>query len=258
MKVVILAGGRGSRLSEETYTKPKPMVEIGGMPILVHIMNIYARAGFKEFLLALGYRGDIIKDYFINHHLRSRDVTVDLRTGAVAYASEPVQDWLVHLVDTGQETLTGGRLARLKAQLSGGTFMLTYGDGVADLDVAKVLAFHRAHRRLATVTAVRPPGRFGAMELDGPSVRQFKEKPQVGEGWINGGFFVFEPGVFDYLAEGDATVLEQHPLERLAADGQLAAFRHEGFWHAMDTVRDRDVLNDLWTSGAAPWRGEAL
>jgi glucose-1-phosphate cytidylyltransferase len=257
MKVVILAGGRGSRLNEETYAKPKPMVEVGGMPILAHIMNIYARAGFKEFVLALGYRGDIIKDYFINHHLRSRDVTVDLRTGGITYATEPVQDWLVHLVDTGQDTLTGGRLARLKSHLSDGTFMLTYGDGVADLDPADVLAFHRAHKRLATVTAVRPPGRFGAMELDGDGVQKFKEK-QVGQGWVNGGFFVFEPGVFDYLTEGDRTILEQEPLERLTAAGQLAAFRHEGFWHAMDTIRDRDVLNDLWVTGAAPWRREAL
>lgn len=254
MKTVILAGGRGSRLSEETQTKPKPMVEIGGVPILVHIMRIYAAAGHREFLLALGYRGEIIKDYFVNYHLRNSDMTVNLRTGETTYQNPVVPDWTVHLADTGAETMTGGRLKRLEAALSPhGTFMLTYGDGVADIDIGQLLEFHRAHGCIATVTAVRPPGRFGTMRLDGESVGSFKEKPQAGEGWINGGFFVFEPRVFEYLA-GDDTVLEQEPLERLSRDGELMAYRHDRFWQPMDTVRDRDFLDDLWQQGAAPWR----
>jgi glucose-1-phosphate cytidylyltransferase len=198
MKVVILAGGRGSRLSEETVAKPKPMVEIGGIPILVHIMNVYAAYGHDEFVVALGYRGDIIKDYFVNYHLRNSDLAIRLRTGHVSFAKSVVPDWTVHLVDTGQDTLTGGRVRRLDAMLrDGGTFMLTYGDGVANVDLAALLRFHRSHGRLATVTAVRPPGRFGTMVLDEGRVGSFKEKPQAGEGWINGGFFVFEPGVLD-------------------------------------------------------------
>ncbi len=254
MKTVILAGGRGSRLSEETYVKPKPMVEVGGIPILVHIMRLYADAELRDFVLALGYRGESIKDYFVNYHLRNSDVVVNLRTGETSYLNPVVPDWTVRMIDTGLDTLTGGRLKRLERLLAPeGTFMLTYGDGVADIDLARLLAFHRGHGRLASVTAVRPPGRFGTMRLDGDEVGSFKEKPQAGEGWINGGFFVFEPGVFEYLA-GDDTVLEQDPLERLSRDGQLMACRHEGFWQPMDTVRDRDLLNDLWASGQAPWR----
>jgi glucose-1-phosphate cytidylyltransferase len=254
MKTVILAGGRGSRLSEETYAKPKPMVEIGGVPILVHIMRLYAHAQLRDFVLALGYRGDIIKDYFVNYHLRSSDVIVNLRTGETSYLNPVVPDWTVQMIDTGLDTLTGGRLKRLEPLLApGGTFMLTYGDGVADIELDCLLAFHRRHGKLATVTAVRPPGRFGTMQLDGDQVGSFKEKPQAGEGWINGGFFVFEPGVFNYLTD-DQTVLEQDPLERLSRDGQLMACRHEGFWQPMDTVRDRDLLNELWETGAAPWR----
>lgn len=254
MKTVILAGGRGSRLSEETYAKPKPMVDIGGIPILVHIMRLYAHADLRDFVLALGYRGESIKDYFVNYHLRNSDVVVNLKTGATSYLNPVVPDWTVQMVDTGVDTLTGGRLKRLEPLLApGGTFMLTYGDGVADLDLERLLAFHRRHGKLATVTAVRPPGRFGTMQVEGDQVGSFKEKPQAGEGWINGGFFVLEPGVFDYLT-GDQTVLEQEPLERLSRDGQLMACRHEGFWQPMDTVRDRDLLNELWHTGAAPWR----
>lgn len=254
MKTVILAGGRGSRLSEETYAKPKPMVEIGGIPILVHIMRLYAHAELRDFVLAVGYRGESIKDYFVNYHLRNSDVAVNLRTGETSYLNPMVPDWTVRMIDTGLDTLTGGRLKRLEPLLAPeGTFMLTYGDGVADIDLARLLAFHRGHGRLASVTAVRPPGRFGTMRLDGDEVGSFKEKPQAGEGWINGGFFVFEPGVFAYLTD-DQTVLEQDPLERLSRDGQLMAWRHEGFWQPMDTVRDRDLLNDLWASGQAPWR----
>jgi glucose-1-phosphate cytidylyltransferase len=233
------------------------MVEIGGAPILVHIMRIYAAYGFREFVLALGYKGEIIKDYFVNYHVRNSDVTVELQTGALRFANKSVEDWTVRLTDTGQETLTGGRLLRMRSALErDGTFMLTYGDGVADVDVAALLAFHRRHGRLATVTAVRPPGRFGVMTLADDRVSAFSEKPQAGEGWINGGFFVFEPGVFAYL-ENDLTVLEGTPLERLAADGQLMAYRHDGFWHPMDTLRDRELLHELCRDGRAPWQHTA-
>lgn len=253
MNTVILAGGLGSRLAEETTVRPKPMVEIGGVPILVHIMRTYSRHGFNEFVIALGYKGEVIKEYFLHYHLLTTDVAVTLRSGQVQYETNDVEDWTVRMVDTGERTMTGGRLHRLERQLRPqGTFMLTYGDGVADLDIRALLGYHRAHGRLATVTAVRPPARFGAMHLDGDQVVAFEEKPQAGEGWINGGYFVFEPGVFDYL-HGDATVLERQPLEGLARDGQLMAFRHEGFWHMMDTVRDRDFLDDLARRGCAPW-----
>lgn len=257
MKTVILAGGLGSRLAEETTLRPKPMVEIGGVPILVHVMRTYARAGFREFVVALGYKGDMIKEYFFNYHLRNSDVTIHLPTGRVEYADEHVDDWSVRLVDTGPATLTGGRLKRLEPILRDeGSFMLTYGDGVADVDVGKLLAFHRAHGRAATVTAVRPAARFGAMWFEGAEVVEFREKPQVEGGWINGGFFVFEPRVFDYLTD-DLTILERDPLERLAADRELMAYRHDGFWHPMDTIRDRDALNEMWAAGTAPWaRGD--
>ncbi len=254
MKTVILCGGLGSRLSEETQLRPKPMVQIGGHPLLWHIMNIYGRAGFDEFTLALGYKGDVIKEYFLNFHALDSDFAVDLKTREVRYLRPGRRDWKVELIDTGVDSMTGGRLHRLEPLLrAGGTFMLTYGDGVADLDPRKVLEFHRSHGKLATVTAVRPPARFGGMRLDGGRVADFKEKPQAGEGWINGGFFVFEPGVFDYLA-GDATVLEGEPLERLCRDGQLMAWRHEGYWQCMDTLRDRQTLEALWASGRAPWK----
>jgi glucose-1-phosphate cytidylyltransferase len=230
------------------------MVEIGGRPILWHIMRIYASYGYKDFILALGYKGEVIKDYFLNYHPLTSDVTVDLATGAVIYANPAAEDWLVQMVDTGRESMTGGRLGRLEPGLRPeGAFMLTYGDGVIDLNINELVAFHRSHGRLATVTAVRPQARFGGMTLTGNQVVEFKEKPQTGESWINGGFFVFEPGVFDYL-RGDATVLEEEPLENLAKDGQLMAYPHQGFWHCMDTVRDRNALETLWTRGAAPWK----
>lgn len=254
MKTVILCGGMGTRLTEETSVKPKPMVEIGGRPILWHIMRIYAHYGQKDFVLALGYKGEVIKDYFINYHPRTSDVTVNLATGAVTYANPTAEDWLVQLINTGRESMTGGRLHRLEPLLRpGGTFMLTYGDGVIDLNINELVAFHRSHGRLATVTAVRPQARFGGMTLNSNRVIEFKEKPQTAESWINGGFFVFEPGVFDYL-HGDATVLEEEPLENLARDGQLMALAHPGFWQCMDTVRDRNALENLWAGGQAPWK----
>jgi glucose-1-phosphate cytidylyltransferase len=254
LKTVILCGGMGTRLSEETHLKPKPMVEIGGRPILWHIMRIYANHGYKEFVLALGYMGEVIKDYFINYHPHTSDVTVNLATGEATYANPTAEDWMVHMVNTGQDSMTGGRLHRLEPFLRPtGTFMLTYGDGVINLDINELVAFHRGHGRLATVTAVRPQARFGGMTLNSNQVIEFKEKPQTGESWINGGFMVFEPGIFEYL-HGDATVLEEDPLENLARDGQLMAYPHQGFWHCMDTVRDRNSLENLWAGGQAPWK----
>lgn len=253
MNVVILAGGLGTRLSEETVVKPKPMVEIGGVPILIHIMRLYARHGHNDFTVALGYKGEVIKQYFLDYRMMRSDMTVRLRNGQVDYADAMLDQWTVNLVDTGQATMTGGRIHRLEERLRpAGTFMATYGDGVADIDVSKLLEFHRGHGRLATITAVRPPARFGTMQFDGDQVVNFKEKPQTVEGWINGGFFVFEPGVFDCISS-DATVLEREPLENLAADGQLMAYRHYGFWQPMDTIRDRDYLNERWAAGDAPW-----
>jgi glucose-1-phosphate cytidylyltransferase len=253
IKTIILCGGLGTRLSEETQTKPKPMVDIGGRPILWHIMKIYERHGFNDFSLALGYRGESIKDYFLSYHARLSDLTVYLKSGQVDYSNPTAEDWKVSLIDTGINTMTGGRLLRLKNHLqSKGTFMLTYGDGVSDLNIKALLAFHQAHGKLATVTAVRPSARFGGMQIGDGKVLDFKEKPQSGEGWINGGFFVFEPGIFDYLAD-DTTVLEKSPLENLVKDNQLMAYEHSGYWQCMDTVRDRDALQSLWDSGEAPW-----
>ena len=255
MNVVILAGGLGTRLAEETAVKPKPMVEVGGHPMLWHIMQTYAHYGFKQFIVALGYKGDVVKDYFLRYHPTNSDITVNLRTGAVQYHKQPAADWEVRMIDTGHSTLTGGRLLRLKPQLrEEGTFMMTYGDGVSDVNVSELLDFHRRCGKLATLTAVRPPARFGTMVFNGDrQIIQFKEKPQTEEGWINGGFFVFEPGVFDYLRD-DQTVLEAEPLERLAQDGELMAYCHYGFWQCMDTLRDKNRLQALWESGEAPWR----
>lgn len=254
IKVVILCGGLGTRLSEETQIKPKPMVEIGGRPMLWHIMKIYEKHGFNDFTLALGYKGEVIKDYFMNYHARQSDLTVHLLNGNVEYSNPTAEDWHVSLIDTGAQTMTGGRLLRLKELISATspTFMLTYGDGVSNVDLGKLLAFHRAHGKLATVTAVRPSARFGGLDINDGQVLNFKEKPQSGEGWINGGYFVFEQGVFDYL-DDDATVLERKPLESLVRDGQLMAYQHDGYWQCMDTIRDRDALQETWDSGAAPW-----
>lgn len=254
MNVVILAGGRGTRLAEETAARPKPMVEIGGKPILWHIMGLYARAGFKTFLVACGYKGDIIKEYFHNFFVRNADYFIDLENGRRDVVNAKGIDWRIGVIDTGLDTMTGGRIRRLQPWLNRETFMATYGDGLSDVNLNALLDFHRSHGKLATVTAVRPPARFGALELEGPQVREFAEKPQASVGWINGGFFVFEPGVFDYLA-GDDTVLEYDCLTRLAADRQLMAFCHAGFWQPMDTLRDQQHLESLWNSGAAPWRG---
>ena len=255
MKVVILAGGFGTRLAEETELRPKPMVEIGGRPILWHIMKHYAHHGFSEFLIALGYKGDYIKRYFLEYHtLSSPSITVALHDGKAEITQNNAEEWTIHLVDTGLETMTGGRLHRLQNWIGNETFMLTYGDGVSNVDLKALLEFHHAHGKIGTVTAVRPPARFGGLRLnDSGQVDAFTEKPQIGEGWINGGFFIFEPDIFDYL-DGDKTVLETHALENLADDGQLFAYRHDDFWQCMDTLREKRYLENLWDSRQAPWK----
>jgi glucose-1-phosphate cytidylyltransferase len=253
MKVGILAGGVGSRLSEETIVKPKPMVEVGGRPILWHIMMHYSHYGFNEFAIALGYKGEYIKKYMSDFCSLNSDLTIDLAAGSVKAHAGHAYDWKIHLVDTGQNTQTGGRIKRLQPYLGGETFMLTWGDGVSTVDLRRLLAFHRAHGKLATVTAVRPPARFGRLEIEADRVVSFEEKPQMSEGWINGAFFVLEPGIFDYI-DGDMTHFEREPLERLAQDGQLMAYRHDGFWQCMDTLRDKVRLEELWESGTAPWK----
>jgi glucose-1-phosphate cytidylyltransferase len=254
MKAVILAGGLGSRLSEETVAKPKPMVEIGGKPILWHIMHIFSAYGVNEFVLALGYRGEVIKEYFLNFFALNNNISIDLASGKTTIHEGNQPRWKVHLVDTGVLTQTGGRLRRLRAWLGDEeTFMLTYGDGVADVDICALLRFHESHGKIATVTTVRPPARFGSIVFDGQRVSEFAEKPQTGEGWINGGFFVLNRKVFDYV-DGDDTVWERVPMERLASDGQLMAYRHDGFWQPMDTLREKKLLDDLWQAGAAPWK----
>ena len=253
VKVVILAGGLGTRLQEETIVKPKPMVEIGGRPILWHIMSIYAAYGYKEFIIAVGYKAEVIKNYFLNYYYLNSNLTISLENGHTKVLDGAREDWAVHLIDTGLYTNKGGRLKRLAPWLSNDTFMITYGDGVANVNIRELVAFHKRHGKLATVTAVRPPARFGSLSFNGESVVSFEEKPQIGEGWINGGFFVLEPGVLDYI-EGDDIALEREPMENLARDGQLAAYRHHGFWQCMDTLRDVILLEDLWQSGRAPWK----
>lgn len=253
MHVVILAGGRGTRLAEETTYRPKPMVEIGDKPILWHIMKIYASHGIDDFIIACGYKGDMIKEYFHNYFIHNSDYFVDLRSGKLEILNSSKLDWRVGVVNTGLDTQTGGRLLRVRHLIPDDTFMLTYGDGVSDVDISKLLAFHRQHGRVATVTAVRPPARFGGLGLEADTVTTFSEKPQTAEGWINGGFFVFERKVFEYLT-GDDAILERQPLERLAAEGELVAFRHEGFWQPMDTLRERQLLESLWRESQAPWK----
>ncbi len=253
MKVAILAGGLGTRLSEETTVKPKPMVEIGGKPLLWHIMHIYAAHGFREFVIALGYKGEMIKDYFLNYHFHSRSLTVRLETGDVEVHGGDSEDWTVHLLDTGVDTQTGGRVKRVAEFIGNEPFMLTYGDGLSNIDIPKLIEFHRAQKTLATITAVRPPARFGQMVVDDRRVIEFKEKPQIGEGWINGGFFVLEPGIVNYIP-GDQTSWEFESLERMAREGQLAAYQHEAFWQCMDTVRDVHLLERLWSEGNPPWK----
>lgn len=250
--VVILAGGLGTRLREETAVRPKPMVEIGGRPILWHIMKIYDHYGHRRFVIPVGYKGHLIKEFFLGYRDRYADFTIDLAHGTVDHHSSSPETWSVTVVDTGIETQTGGRLRRVAEHIDG-RFMATYGDGVADVDIAALLRFHDSHGRLATVTAVRPSARFGAMELDGDRVATFAEKAQAGGGWINGGFFVLERGVLDAI-EGNDTALERAPMERLTAAGELMAYRHPGFWEPMDTQRDLDHLNDQWATGHAPWK----
>jgi glucose-1-phosphate cytidylyltransferase len=258
VKAVILAGGLGTRLSEETSVRPKPMVEVGGRPVIWHIMKLYSAHGIDDFVVCCGYRGEVIKEYFLTYSQRYSDITVDIAKGAIEFHRRAEEPWRVTLVDTGLDTMTGGRIRRVRDHLDD-TFCLTYGDGVSDVDITALLAFHRRSGSLATMTAVRPPGRFGAIVLEPcqTKVGSFTEKPRgdstADEAWINGGFFVLEPAVLDSI-DGDATVWEREPLERLARGGQLAAFRHEGFWQPMDTLRDKNVLEQLWAGGSPPWR----
>jgi glucose-1-phosphate cytidylyltransferase len=253
MKAVILAGGLGSRLSEETTVRPKPMVEIGGKPILWHIMKIYAAHGVKEFVICLGYKGYVIKEFFANYYLHTCDLSFDLSQGDVHVHRSSTEPWKVTLVDTGEDTGTGGRLRRVLPYVGDEEFCFTYGDGLADVDITALIAYHREQGALATVTAVQPPGRFGAVELNGTHVRHFEEKPRGDRVWLNGGYFVLSPQIGRYLQD-DQTTWEQEPLRTLTSEGQLASYRHEGFWQAMDTLRDRHQLEQLWDSGAAPWR----
>ena len=254
MKAVILAGGLGTRISEESHLRPKPMIEIGGRPILWHIMKIYAAAGVTDFVVCLGYKGYLIKEYFANFVLHSSDVTINAVQNTVTYHQSTVEPWTITLADTGEDTMTGGRLKRAARYLTPGeAFCLTYGDGVADIDIAALIAFHKEHGRLATMTVVSPPGRYGAVSFDGDQVARFVEKPQGANAFINGGFFVLQPEVIDYI-DGPETPWEGVPLERLVAQNQLMAFRHRGFWQAMDTLRDKTLLEDHWASGHAPWK----
>ena len=253
MKAVILAGGLGTRISEESHLRPKPMIEIGGRPILWHLMKVFSEHGFNDFIICLGYKGYMIKEYFANYFLHMSDVTFDMRTNQLEVHEKHAEPWRVTLVDTGNETQTGGRLKRVRRYLDNETFFFTYGDGVADIDIGAELAFHRGKGALATMCAVQPPGRFGAIDIEDHRITRFEEKP-VGDGsWINGGYFVLEPGIFDYI-DGDDTIWERTPLERLAKDGQLSAYPHRGFWQPMDTLRDKIKLEELWHSGHAPWK----
>ncbi|GAK51706.1 glucose-1-phosphate cytidylyltransferase [Candidatus Moduliflexus flocculans] len=253
MKVGILAGGLGSRLQEETVIRPKPMVEIGGYPILWHIMKIYAAYGFREFVIALGYKGEVIKDYFLNYRYRVSNLTIETGTGHIKVHEQQHEDWIIHLLNTGGKTETGGRIKQIAQFIGNETFMLTYGDGVANVNIRELLNFHLEQKKLATITAVRPPARFGNIVLVQNSVKCFEEKPQSGDGWINGGFLVLEPQVAAYIS-GEQTIFERDPLEQLARDGQLAAYLHDGFWQCMDTLRDMRLLESLWQEGQALWK----
>lgn len=254
MKVVLLAGGLGTRLSEETDVRPKPMVEIGGKPVLWHIMKIYSHYGFNEFVILLGYKGYYIKEYFANYFLHQSEVTIDLSNNDMQIHTNACEPWKVTLLDTGNETMTGGRIKKARNYIDSAPFLLTYGDGVADVDISKLLAFHRQHGKKITLTTLQPEGRFGLIDFNGEGcVKSFIEKPRGDAAWINAGFFVCEPGVLDYIG-GDTTVFEQDPLMKLAADGQLYAYKHEGFWKPMDTLRDKIKLNELWDKGEAPWK----
>ncbi|MEE9336116.1 MAG: glucose-1-phosphate cytidylyltransferase [Granulosicoccaceae bacterium] len=255
MQAVILAGGLGTRIAEETSIRPKPMVEVGGRPILWHIMKIYAAHGVRDFIICCGYRGEVIKEYFANYLIRTADVTIDLRKNEIDVHHTNTEDWRVTLIDTGDTTGTGGRLRRVKPYLEDNSFFFTYGDGVANIDVTAALAFHKQQGTLATLTAVQPPGRFGAFKLSDVDSRiaSFREKPKGDGAWINGGFFILEPGAVDYVTD-DQLFWEQSPLEKLADEGQLSAFKHRGFWYAMDTLRDKQVLEEYWNSGEAPWK----
>jgi glucose-1-phosphate cytidylyltransferase len=253
MKVVILAGGLGTRISEESHLKPKPMIEIGGKPILWHIMKMYSHYGINEFIVCLGYKGYVIKEYFSNYFLHTSDVTFDMRDNRMEIHEKFAEPWKVTLVDTGEATMTGGRLKRVAPYLRNETFCFTYGDGVSDIDIDALIKVHRKAGRQATVTAIQPPGRYGALRIDEGRVEQFQEKPAGDGAWINGGFFVLEPSVIDYI-EGDDTAWEHAPLQTLAAKGQLTSYQHDGFWHAMDTLRDKNQLEDMWAKGRAPWK----
>ena len=255
MKVVILAGGLGTRISEESHLKPKPMITIGDRPILWHIMKIYSNYGFNDFLICLGYKGYVIKEYFSNYFLHGSDVTFDFKNqNELKIHRKSVEPWRISLIDTGKDSMTGGRVKRIQKYIGDESFMLTYGDGVSDVNIKQLVHFHQSHGKKATVTAVQPSGRFGAMSLSGDgTVLDFKEKPKGDGGWINGGFFIFEPEIFDYL-DGDHSILEKEPLEKLAQEGQLQAYKHNGFWYAMDTLRDRNHLEQLWKTEKAPWK----
>ena len=256
MKVVILAGGLGTRLSEETDIRPKPMVEIGGKPILWHIMKTYSSYGFNDFVVCLGYKGYFIKEYFANYFLHQTDVTIDLATNAMEFHNSSTENWKISLIDTGKESMTGGRIKRIQPFIGNEPFMLTYGDGVADIDISRLVNFHKSHGKLLSVTSIQPSGRFGALELDENTqkVTSFYEKPKGDGIWINGGYFVCQPEVFDYIKKGDSTIWEQEPLQNIASEGQLMGFKHEGFWSPMDTLKDKHDLNELWNTGNAKWK----
>jgi len=254
MKVVILAGGFGTRISEETHLKPKPMIEIGDKPVLWHIMKTYSHFGFNEFVICLGYKGYSIKEYFYNYFLHNCDITFDVRTQGMEIHQNAAEPWRVTLVETGLNTMTGGRIKRIKTYVNNQPFMMTYGDGVSNVDIGALVDYHHSHGKIATVTAVQPSGRFGALQInDDHSIHSFQEKPDGDGGWINGGFFVLEPEIFNYL-EDDQTIFEREPLEKLAGEGNLRAYKHSGFWQPMDTLRDKTHLEELWTSGSAPWK----